>query len=76
MQQALERAGIKSNKGWEFAMSALEMGSLMRQVKASSTAPYLNNPAAGTMPTALKSAMPQQLPAETDKTALLKDPPI
>lgn len=31
MQQALERAGIKSNKGWEFAMSALEMASLMQQ---------------------------------------------
>lgn len=30
MQQALERAGIKSNKGWEYAMNALEMASLMR----------------------------------------------
>lgn len=30
MQQALERAGIKSNKGWDFAMNALEMASLMR----------------------------------------------
>ncbi|MEO0373062.1 MAG: 6,7-dimethyl-8-ribityllumazine synthase [Cyanobacteria bacterium P01_A01_bin.17] len=33
MQQALERAGIKSNKGWEFAMNALEMASLMRSIK-------------------------------------------
>lgn len=33
MQQALERAGIKSNKGWEFAMNALEMASLMRQMR-------------------------------------------
>jgi 6,7-dimethyl-8-ribityllumazine synthase len=33
MQQALERAGIKSNLGWEYAMSAIEMGSLMRQVR-------------------------------------------
>ncbi len=32
LQQALERAGIKSNLGWEYAMSALEMGSLMRQL--------------------------------------------
>ncbi len=32
MQQALERAGIKSNKGWEFAMNALEMASLMRSL--------------------------------------------
>jgi len=30
MQQALERAGIKSNLGWSYAMQALEMGSLMR----------------------------------------------
>ena len=32
MQQALERAGIKSNLGWSYAMSALEMASLMPQV--------------------------------------------
>lgn len=30
MQQALERAGIKSNLGWSYALQALEMGSLMR----------------------------------------------
>ena len=30
MQQALERAGIKSNLGWTYALQALEMGSLMR----------------------------------------------
>lgn len=34
MQQALERAGIKSNKGWDYAMSALEMGSLLKQLDA------------------------------------------
>jgi 6,7-dimethyl-8-ribityllumazine synthase len=33
MQQAMERAGIKSNLGWEYGMSALEMASLMQQVK-------------------------------------------
>lgn len=32
MQQALERAGIKSNLGWNYAMSALEMASLMSQL--------------------------------------------
>ncbi len=32
MQQALERAGIKSNHGWGYAMNALEMASLMRQM--------------------------------------------
>jgi 6,7-dimethyl-8-ribityllumazine synthase len=35
MQQALERAGIKSNLGWEYAMSAIEMGTLMRQLRTS-----------------------------------------
>jgi 6,7-dimethyl-8-ribityllumazine synthase len=34
MQQALERAGIKSNKGWEYAMNAIEMANLMRQIQA------------------------------------------
>ncbi len=29
MQQALERAGIKNNLGWSYALQALEMGSLM-----------------------------------------------
>lgn len=30
MQQALERAGIKSNLGWTYGLQALEMGSLMK----------------------------------------------
>ena len=33
MQQALERAGIKSNHGWEYAMNAIEMATLMRQLR-------------------------------------------
>ena len=32
LQQALERAGIKSNLGWNYGLQALEMGSLMRAV--------------------------------------------
>jgi 6,7-dimethyl-8-ribityllumazine synthase len=32
MQQALERAGIKSNLGWGYALSALEMASLMKKL--------------------------------------------
>ena len=32
MQQALERAGIKNNLGWSYALQALEMGSLMKQL--------------------------------------------
>ena len=30
MQQALERAGIKNNLGWSYALQALEMASLMK----------------------------------------------
>ena len=33
MQQALERAGIKSNLGWNYALNALEMASLMQQLE-------------------------------------------
>lgn len=32
MQQALERAGIKSNLGWNYALNALEMANLMQQI--------------------------------------------
>ncbi len=34
MQQALERAGIKSNLGWSYGLQALEMGSLMAVLQA------------------------------------------
>ena len=33
MQQALERAGIKNNLGWNYALQAIEMGSLMKTLK-------------------------------------------
>ena len=33
LQQALERAGIKSNLGWSYGMQALEMGSLMKSLE-------------------------------------------
>jgi 6,7-dimethyl-8-ribityllumazine synthase len=60
MQQALERAGIKSNKGWDYAMNALEMGSLMRQLRAGITVePYGNN--AQSLPASLKSAITADL---------------
>ncbi len=66
MQQALERAGIKSNKGWDYAMSAIEMGSLMRQVKAvtpemngGGNLPGATNPQ--TLPSSLRSAAPESV---------------
>ncbi len=34
MQQALERAGIKSNLGWSYALQALEMASLMKALNS------------------------------------------
>ena len=34
LQQALERAGIKSNLGWSYGLQALEMGSLMGRLPA------------------------------------------
>ena len=46
MQQALERAGIKSNLGWNYAMNALEMGTLMRQVNGLGGSSYDQLPAA------------------------------
>ncbi|HEY9852066.1 MAG TPA: 6,7-dimethyl-8-ribityllumazine synthase [Leptolyngbyaceae cyanobacterium] len=49
MQQALERAGIKSNHGWDYAMNAIEMASLMGKLKANSDIQPL--------PASLKSAM-------------------
>lgn len=56
MQQALERAGIKSNLGWNYAMSALEMASLMRQVRGGEH--YSNNSGTTpTLPASLKSAI-------------------
>lgn len=33
VQQALERAGIKNNKGWEYALNALEMASLIQALQ-------------------------------------------
>ncbi len=41
MTQALERAGIKSNHGWNYALNALEMASLMQQFGDSTNSPTL-----------------------------------
>ncbi|MEB3359704.1 MAG: 6,7-dimethyl-8-ribityllumazine synthase [Synechococcales bacterium] len=65
MQQALERAGIKSNKGWEYAMSAIEMASLMQQVRAAhpnlvpNSLMGTNNPQS--LPSSFKSAIAPDL---------------
>lgn len=61
MQQALERAGIKSNKGWDYAMNAIEMANLMRQVRGLNPELQGNTIASAnsqSLPSSLKSAVP------------------
>ena len=66
MQQALERAGIKSNLGWDYAMNALEMASLMRQLRSSVTLDtYANN--SQSLPASLKSAVAGDLPVAPEE---------
>ncbi|MBV6621415.1 MAG: 6,7-dimethyl-8-ribityllumazine synthase [Rivularia sp. (in: Bacteria)] len=67
MQQALERAGIKSNHGWDYAMNALEMASLMRQLRPNVNQQYSPNSTANRG--SLKSASLNNLPAESEEKA-------
>jgi len=62
MQQALERAGIKSNKGWDYAMNALEMASLMRQIRSGENGIYEN----GALPGAREALTPAKQSAAMD----------
>ena len=64
MQQALERAGIKSNLGWNYAMSALEMASLMTQIHAIPVSAVNGLPAATTpsLPTTASVVSPAAPP--------------
>ncbi|PSB22645.1 6,7-dimethyl-8-ribityllumazine synthase [filamentous cyanobacterium CCP2] len=63
MQQALERAGIKSNHGWDYAMNAIEMASLMRQIRPLNADGHSGNSlsaASGqSLPGSLRSAAPE-----------------
>ncbi|MBW4689457.1 MAG: 6,7-dimethyl-8-ribityllumazine synthase [Komarekiella atlantica HA4396-MV6] len=65
MQQALERAGIKSNHGWDYAMSALEMASLMRQLRSNLAEPYSRN--TQSLPASFQSANLGNLAAESEE---------
>lgn len=63
MQQALERAGIKSNKGWDYAMNAIEMATLMRQIRTVSPDSFGSLPGSTgtqTLPSQIKSALPSE----------------
>lgn len=64
MQQALERAGIKSNHGWDYAMSALEMASLMRQLRSNLAEPYRNTQS---LPASFQNANLGNLAAESEE---------
>lgn len=64
LQQALERAGIKSNKGWDYAMGAIEMASLMRQMRLADSDGQSNS---------LTGATTQPLPSGSLKSAIVSD---
>ncbi len=69
MQQALERAGIKSNLGWTYGMDALEMASLMTQMYSqipSADAVYPGLPE-NIQPNLLESGKEQIQASETTK---------
>ncbi|MGL5793031.1 MAG: 6,7-dimethyl-8-ribityllumazine synthase [Waterburya sp.] len=61
MQQALERAGIKSNLGWNYALNALEMASLMQQISNQSLSTSRANLAPGNETIALPKVSSQTL---------------
>ena len=64
MQQALERAGIKGNHGWDYALNALEMASLMRQLRSNLAEPYRNSQS---LPASFQSASIGNLTAESEE---------
>ncbi|WP_392532391.1 6,7-dimethyl-8-ribityllumazine synthase [Nostoc sp. C117] len=66
MQQALERAGIKGNHGWDYALNALEMASLMRQLRSNLAEPYSRNNQP-TLPVSFQSASVSNLTAESEE---------
>ena len=65
MQQALERAGIKSNKGWDYALNALEMASLMQHFKGNGLASaYTSYEESTVTPQSLPSASSRAITSE------------
>ncbi|MDY6806921.1 MAG: 6,7-dimethyl-8-ribityllumazine synthase [Cyanobacteriota bacterium] len=70
MQQALERAGIKSNKGWEYAMNAIEMASLMQDIRGGGPSTYKNGGNEGmtqALPVASSRAIAPEKSAEKEE---------
>ncbi|MDZ7952244.1 MAG: 6,7-dimethyl-8-ribityllumazine synthase [Nostoc sp. DedQUE12b] len=65
MQQALERAGIKGNHGWDYALNALEMASLMRQLRSNLAEPYSRS--SQSLPPSFPSASVGNLTLESEE---------
>ncbi|MEH1829053.1 MAG: 6,7-dimethyl-8-ribityllumazine synthase [Nostoc sp.] len=65
MQQALERAGIKGNHGWDYALNALEMASLMRQLRSNLEEPYSRN--SQSLPASFQNASVGNLTVESEE---------
>ena len=69
MQQALERAGIKSNHGWNYALNALEMANLMRQIRGKTAVTSQQNLGGqkerATLPNAPRTSL---MPSETERS--------
>ncbi|MDZ8263480.1 6,7-dimethyl-8-ribityllumazine synthase [Nostoc sp. ChiQUE01b] len=65
MQQALERAGIKGNHGWDYALNALEMASLMRQLRSNLAEPYSRN--SPSLPASFPNASVGNLTVESEE---------
>lgn len=68
MQQALERAGIKNNLGWEYAMSALEMSSLMQQLHSISADNHHLGKTQGMLSSAAPTAIPSEITSDSVET--------
>lgn len=67
MQQALERAGVKSNKGWDYAMNAIEMASLMHQIRSDmGTEAYGSQAAKPALHPSLKRAIAPNIPLQPE----------
>ena len=67
MQQALERAGIKNNNGWEYGMNALEMASLMRQLRSNVAVESYGNNSQSLPASSFKSAIAADLSAASEE---------
>ncbi len=67
MTQALERAGIKSNHGWNYALNALEMVNLMQQFGESGSA-FASSGNKNVLPVSAQNLVLQEFEDVTEKS--------